>query len=48
MPGATGTEFFRRADMIKTDVGTTKKGDPAKIAEDGFQAMVSDAGESAG
>ena len=29
MPGATETEFFRRADMMDTDVGTTEKDDPA-------------------
>ena len=29
MPGATETEFFRRADMLDTKVGTDKKDDPA-------------------
>jgi uncharacterized protein len=40
MPGATDTEFFERADMMDTDVGTTKKDDPADVAETGFKAMM--------
>ena len=40
MPGATDTEFFRRADMMDTDVGTTKKDDPADVAKIGFEAMI--------
>src|ERR1700710_2207567 len=46
MPGATETEFFRRADMLDTKVGTAKKDDPAKVAKDGFKAMM--AGEGGG
>src|SRR6201985_2742931 len=30
MPGATETEFFKRADMMDTDVGTTEKDDAAE------------------
>jgi uncharacterized protein len=45
MPGATDTEFFRRADMMDTDVGTTEKDDPAKVAGDGFEAMMKGAGD---
>jgi short-subunit dehydrogenase len=45
MPGATDTEFFRRADMLDTDVGTTEKDDPAKVAADGFEAMMSGTGD---
>jgi short-subunit dehydrogenase len=45
MPGATETEFFRRADMMDTDVGTTKKDDPAKVAADGFDAMMKGEGD---
>jgi short-subunit dehydrogenase len=45
MPGATDTEFFRRADMMDTDVGTTEKDDPAKVAADGFEAMMSGSGD---
>jgi short-subunit dehydrogenase len=44
MPGATETEFFERADMLDTKVGTQEKDDPAKVARDGFDAMM--AGES--
>ncbi len=40
MPGATETEFFRRADMLDTSVGTADKDDPAKVAKDGFDAMM--------
>ncbi|WP_398471136.1 SDR family NAD(P)-dependent oxidoreductase [Tardiphaga sp.] len=40
MPGATETDFFRRADMLDTDVGTTEKDDPTKVADDGFNAMM--------
>src|SRR5436305_4089175 len=40
MPGATETEFFRRADMMDTKVGTDKKDDPADVAKNGFEAMV--------
>jgi uncharacterized protein len=28
MPGPTETEFFRRADMLDTKVGTEEKDDP--------------------
>lgn len=45
MPGATETEFFRRADMLDTDVGTAEKDDPAKVASDGFDAMMSGEGD---
>jgi short-subunit dehydrogenase len=40
MPGATETEFFERADMLDTKVGTEKKDDPAEVAENGFKAMM--------
>jgi short-subunit dehydrogenase len=40
MPGATETEFFRRADMLDTAVGAKKKDDPADVAKDGFKAMM--------
>jgi short-subunit dehydrogenase len=39
MPGATETEFFERADMMDTKVGTQKKADPADGARDGWEAM---------
>ena len=40
MPGATETEFFDRADMLETAVGKAKKGDPAKVARAGWDAMI--------
>lgn len=41
MPGPTDTEFFARADMLDTDVGTDpKKADPAKVAKDGWDALM--------
>jgi uncharacterized protein len=40
MPGATETEFFERADMMDTKVGTMKKDDPADVAKTGFDAMM--------
>jgi len=45
MPGATETDFFERADMMDTKVGTTKKDDAAKVAKDGFQAMMKGEGD---
>ncbi len=44
MPGATETEFFERADMMDTKVGTQKKADPAKVAQDGYDAMMKGVG----
>ena len=40
MPGATETEFFERADMMDTSVGTSKKDDAAEVAQTGFDAMM--------
>lgn len=40
MPGATDTEFFRRADMLDTKVGTMKKQDPREVAQSGYAAMM--------
>lgn len=41
MPGATDTEFFARADMLDTQVGTDdSKANPADVAKVGFQAMM--------
>jgi short-subunit dehydrogenase len=45
MPGATETEFFERADMLDTKVGQQEKDDPAKVAKDGFDAMMSGEGD---
>ena len=45
MPGPTDTEFFARADMLDTKVGTQKKDDPADVARVGFDAMMKGEGD---
>jgi short-subunit dehydrogenase len=46
MPGATDTQFFERADMLDTKVGTDdKKSDPADVAKVGFDAMMAGEGD---
>jgi short-subunit dehydrogenase len=45
MPGATETDFFERADMMDTKVGTSKKQDAAEVAESGFKAMLKGTGD---
>ncbi|HQT80184.1 MAG TPA: SDR family NAD(P)-dependent oxidoreductase [Rhodopila sp.] len=45
MPGATETDFFERADMMDTRIGTMKKDDPAMVAEKGFKAMMKGEGD---
>jgi short-subunit dehydrogenase len=45
MPGATETKFFKRADMMDTDVGTTEKDDAAEVANNGFDAMMKGEGD---
>ena len=45
MPGATETDFFERADMMDTKVGTQKKDDPAMVAKAGFDGMMKGAGD---
>lgn len=41
MPGPTETEFFSRADMEDTRLGQMdSKDDPARVARDGFQALM--------
>jgi uncharacterized protein len=44
-PGATETEFFERADMMDTKIGTSKKDDPADVARQGFEAMMKGDGQ---
>jgi len=39
MPGVTDTEFFQRADLMDTKVGTQSKMDPAEVARIGWKAM---------
>src|SRR3954463_9452596 len=45
MPGATETEFFRRAEMMDTAIGTAEKDDPADVANNGFNAMIKGEGD---
>ena len=40
MPGATDTNFFRRAGMDDTKVSTSEKDDPADVAKTGFEALM--------
>ena len=45
MPGATDTEFFERAGLMDTKVGTDPKDDPADVAKAGFDAMMKGKGD---
>jgi uncharacterized protein len=45
MPGATETEFFARADMLDTKVGSEGKDDAAMVAKTGFDAMMKGEGD---
>ncbi len=46
MPGPTDTAFFERAGMSEnTKVGQQKKDDPRQVAEQGFEALMSDRGK---
>jgi uncharacterized protein len=40
MPGPTETEFFERAEMEDTKVGSEEKDDPAEVARQGFEALM--------
>lgn len=40
MPGPTDTNFFRRAGLADTPVGTMPKDDPAQVARQGFDALM--------
>lgn len=40
MPGPTETEFFRRADMLDTEVGAKDKRSAADVAADGYAAAM--------
>ncbi|WP_230482882.1 SDR family NAD(P)-dependent oxidoreductase [Sphingomonas sp. Leaf21] len=44
MPGPTETEFFARADMLDTNVGQSRKDDPAEVARKGWDAMMAGEG----
>ena len=42
LPGATDTDFFNKADMLEAkNVKEGKLADPAKVAEDGYKALMS-------
>ena len=45
MPGATETEFFARADMLDTKVGSEEKDDAAMVAKTGFEALMKGEGD---
>lgn len=40
MPGATETDFFRRADLLDTKLGQAEKMDAGDVARQGFEAMM--------
>ncbi len=42
MPGPTDTNFFHRAGMDDTRVGSDQKDDPAEVARQGFEALMAD------
>ncbi|MEE4154695.1 MAG: SDR family NAD(P)-dependent oxidoreductase [Erythrobacter sp.] len=39
-PGGTQTEFFKHADMEDTGLAAASTADPAKVARDGYQALL--------
>jgi short-subunit dehydrogenase len=39
-PGATDTDFFRRAEMLDTEVGRREKDDSAEVAKTGWKATL--------
>jgi short-subunit dehydrogenase len=45
MPGATETDFFSRADMLDTKVGSSEKMDAGEVARIGFEAMMAGDGD---
>jgi short-subunit dehydrogenase len=44
-PGPTDTDFFERAGLMNTALGTGKKDDAAMVAETGFKAMMKGEGD---
>ena len=40
MPGPTDTEFFERAEMTDTKVGSEPPDDPAQVARQGYEALM--------
>jgi len=45
MPGETETEFFERADLLDTKMGSQKKQSAAEVAKIGFDAMMRGEGD---
>ena len=45
MPGATETEFFERADLMDTKIGTDKKQPADEVAKLGYEAMMKGDGD---
>src|ERR1700710_2017977 len=45
MPGATETEFFERAGLMDTAIGTAKKDDAGEVAKSGYDAMMKGEGD---
>lgn len=39
-PGATDTDFFNKADMQESKITDSKLSDPAKVAKDGYEALM--------
>jgi short-subunit dehydrogenase len=39
-PGATDTDFFNKADMQESKILDSKLSDPAKVAKDGYEALM--------
>jgi hypothetical protein len=47
MPGLTDTQFFERADLMDTRIGSREdKADPADVARVGFGAMMDGVGDA--
>lgn len=42
LPGVTDTDFFNKADMLDSKAVQGEKADPAKVAKDGYEALMND------
>ncbi len=42
LPGVTDTDFFNKADMLDSKAVQGEKADPAKVAKDGYDALMND------
>ncbi|SFQ47741.1 SDR family NAD(P)-dependent oxidoreductase [Hymenobacter arizonensis] len=40
LPGVTDTDFFRKADMERSKLVQGSRADPAKVAQDGYEALL--------